>query len=112
MKVAIIGSREFDNFDITPYIPKETTEIISGGAVGVDTVAKEYALAHNIKYTEFLPEYNTHGRVAPLIRNLSIVRSADHVIAFWNGESNGTKFVIEHCQKYAIPLSIFMPKEK
>ena len=62
MKVAIIGSREFDNFDISPYIPKDTTEIISGGAVGVDTIAKTYALKHNIKYTEFLPEYDKIGR--------------------------------------------------
>ena len=34
---------------------KDTTEIVSGGAKGIDTIAKEYAMSNNIKYTEFLP---------------------------------------------------------
>ena len=32
MKVAIIGSRNLTNVNISKYIPKEVTEIISGGA--------------------------------------------------------------------------------
>ena len=44
MKAAIIGSRNITNIDLSRFIPKETTEIISGGAKGVDTIAKEYAL--------------------------------------------------------------------
>ena len=110
MKVAIIGSRDFGKFDLSPYIPDNTTEIISGGAIGVDSIARDYAFEHDIKYTEFLPEYDIHGKAAPLIRNISIIKSADCVIAFWNGKSHGTKFVIESCRKMSIPIEIFMPK--
>jgi len=46
--------------------------------------------------TEFLPEYHTYGRVAPLKRNLQIIDYSDVIIAFWNGKSSGTKYVIDN----------------
>ncbi len=106
MKIAVIGSRNLTNIDISPYIPKETTEIISGGAKGVDTTAREYALSHNIKLTEIFPDYKRYGKAAPLKRNIDIIEMADKVIAFWNGNSHGTKFVIENCRKRNVPIDI------
>jgi hypothetical protein len=44
-------------------------EIVSGGAIGIDRCAKEYAIRNNITLREFLPEYNKFGRSAPLKRN-------------------------------------------
>lgn len=111
MKVAIIGSRGFTNFDLTPYLPRDITEIVSGGAKGVDTVAKNYAAEHNIKYTEFLPEYNKYGKRAPLVRNIDIIKYSDLVLAFWDGTSRGTKFVIENCEKLGIAVKVFKPVE-
>lgn len=99
MKVAVIGSRGIENLNISEYILKETTEIVSGGARGVDTLAREYAQQHDLKLTEFLPEYNKFGRSAPLKRNIQIIEYADLVIAFWDGKSRGTKFVIDNCKK-------------
>lgn len=57
MKVAVIGSRGLKVEDLGKYLPADTTEIISGGAKGVDTCAREYALLHGIKLTEFKPNY-------------------------------------------------------
>lgn len=99
MKVAVIGSRGIVNVNIGEYIPKETTEIVSGGARGVDTFAREYALSHGLKLTEFLPDYDKFGRSAPLKRNIQIIEYADLVLAFWDGKSRGTKFVIDNCKK-------------
>lgn len=99
MKVAVIGSRGLAVRDLERYLPKDTTEIVSGGARGVDTSAREYALAHGLKLTEFLPEYDKYGRSAPLKRNIQIIEYADLVIAFWDGKSRGTKFVIDNCKK-------------
>lgn len=109
MKVAVIGSRGLFVNNLEKYLPECTTEIVSGGAKGVDTSAKEYALSHNIKLTEFLPEYNKYGRAAPLKRNITIIEYSDVVIAFWNGKSHGTKYVIENCKKRNIPVRIFTP---
>ena len=108
MKVAVIGSRNLTVENLGKYLPEETTEIVSGGAKGVDTYAREYALAKGIKLTEFLPEYNRYGRGAPLKRNLQIIDYADCVLAFWDGQSRGTKFVIEHCKAQGKPVRVFL----
>ena len=99
MKVAVIGSRGIINCDLSEYLPEGTTEIVSGGARGIDSCAREYAQKHNIKLTEFLPEYDKYGRGAPLRRNIQIIDYADMVLAFWDGTSRGTKFVIDNCKK-------------
>lgn len=99
MKIAIIGSRGINNINIGDYIPKDVTEIVSGGACGVDSMAKEYAFSNAIKYTEFLPEYEKYKKGAPLKRNLQIIDYADMIIALWDGMSKGTKFVIDNCEK-------------
>ena len=99
MKVAIIGSRNLIVKDLQNYLPDNVTEIVSGGAKGIDACAREYALANGIKLTEFLPEYDKYGKSAPLKRNLLIIEYADEVIAFWDGKSRGTKYVIDNCKK-------------
>ena len=99
MKIAVIGSRGLKVNDLGKYLPVGVTEIVSGGAKGIDTCAREYALANGLKLTEFLPEYEKYGRGAPLKRNLQIIDYADEVLAFWDRRSRGTKYVIEQCKK-------------
>ena len=110
LKVAVIGSRGLSVQDLGKYLPSETTEIVSGGAKGVDTSARDYAKAHGIKLTEFLPEYDKYGRSAPLKRNITIIEYADVVFAFWDGESRGTRFVIDKCGELGKPVKIFLSK--
>lgn len=107
MKVAIVGSRSLVITDLEKYLPADVTEIVSGGARGVDACAKTYAITHKLKYTEFLPEYKKYGRSAPLKRNISIIKYADIVLAFWNGNSKGTKYVIDQCHKLGIPIQVY-----
>ena len=108
MKVAIIGSRGLEVKDLQKYLPEGTSEIVSGGAKGLDTSAKEYAIQNGIPYTEFLPQYERYGRYAPLERNLKIISYADMVIAFWDGTSKGTKHVIEVCRKQGVRVEVFL----
>ena len=108
MKVAIIGSRKLNVENLQDYLPEGTDEIVSGGARGIDTCARNYALKNDLKLTEFRPEYNKYGRGAPLKRNETIVNYADMVLAFWDGESRGTKFVINYCEKVGKECKIFL----
>lgn len=108
MKVAVIGSRGLKVNCLEKYLPKGTTEIVSGGAVGIDTCAREYALKNGLKLTEFLPEYKKYGRSAPLKRNLLIIDYSDYVIAFWDGKSRGTKYVIDNCRRKSKKLRLFL----
>nr|DAE64904.1 MAG TPA: DNA recombination-mediator protein A [Caudoviricetes sp.] len=108
MKVAVIGSRGLSVTDLGRYLPENTTEIVSGGAKGVDTSAREYALAHGIKLTEFLPEYTRFGRSAPLKRNITIIEYSDIVLAFWDGKSRGTKFVIDNFHRLGVEVRVYI----
>lgn len=110
MRVAVVGSRNLSVSDLGAYLPGDTTEIVSGGARGIDTCAKEYALANGLKLTEFLPEYERYGRSAPLKRNLQIVNYADMVIAFWDGKSRGTKYVMDQCRQQNKTLTVYLSK--
>ncbi|MBE6681084.1 MAG: DUF2493 domain-containing protein [Ruminococcaceae bacterium] len=106
MKIAIIGSRNIFIDDLGSYLPNNVTEIVSGGAKGVDTLAREYAVKNNMVLTEFLPEYAKYGRAAPLRRNIQIIEYADEVLAFWNGKSKGTKHVIDSCKKLGKKVTV------
>lgn len=108
MRVAVIGSRQLWVNNLEKYLPNGVTEIVSGGAKGIDSCARAYALENEIKLTEFLPEYDKYGRSAPLKRNITIIENADLVLAFWDGISRGTKYVIDNCKSMGVPVKIFM----
>ena len=107
MKIAVIGSRNLNIKNIEDYI-SECDEIVTGGAIGIDSCAKEYAKRKGIKLTEFLPEYNLYGRTAPIVRNKKIVDYADKVIAIWDGNSKGTLSVIKYARKTKKACEIFI----
>ena len=106
MRVAVVGSRNLRVANLGDYLPEGTTEIVSGGARGIDTCAREYALAHGIPLREFLPEYDKYGRSAPLRRNVTIVENSDFVLALWDGRSRGTMHTIRECKRRGIPFRI------
>lgn len=97
-RVAIVGSRSLQMDNIGDYLPPNTTEIVSGGAKGIDQSAKQAAEEHRLLLTEFLPDYARYGRAAPLVRNRDIVRYADFVLIVWDGISSGTRSVIADCK--------------
>lgn len=107
MKVAVIGSRSITVYPLEEVLPTDTEEIISGGARGVDTLAREYAQAHGIPCTEIRPDYARYGKGAPLRRNLEIIEKADLVIALWDGKSTGTAHTIRKCREIGNPVVIF-----
>ena len=115
MKIAIVGSRNCFKEDyeiICKYIPKEASEIVSGGASGIDSLAKKYAIEHNLLYKEFLPKYDEveNKKIAPILRNREIVNYSDAVLAFWDGESRGTSDTINYSIKEQKPIQIYILK--
>ena len=108
MKTAVIGSRNLTVEHMETYLPLETDEIVSGGAKGIDQCAKRYAEQHKIKLTGFLPDYARYGRGAPLKRNDQIIDYADVVVAFWDGKSRGTKYVVDRCKKIEKKVIVYM----
>ena len=108
MKVAIVGSRSITADIPESCVPKETTEIISGAAKGIDTSARNFAREHHIFLTDILPEYDLYGKRAPLKRNDLIISLADKVLIFWDGESRGTGYVVKKCKELGKPYTLYI----
>lgn len=114
MKVAVVGSRRLWVENLGDYLPEGTEELISGGAQGIDACARSYAKQKGLAITEIFPCYARYSRAAPLRRNEEIVRRADMVLAFWDGESKGTAYTIRYAQKQGKPLTVhrLQPQEE
>lgn len=108
MKTAIIGSRNLTLANLEEYLPHNTTEIISGGAKGIDTCAEELANRLGIRLTVIRPDYRHYGKGAPLKRNDEIIAKADIILAVWDGKSRGTKYVIDKCKELDKPVIVKM----
>lgn len=114
MRVAIIGSRniEYDKMKerayalLCRYIPANATEIVSGGAVGIDTLAEIYAKQNGLPTKIFKPDYARYGKRAPLVRNDEIVDYAQYVLAVWDGSSHGTAYTVATCIQKGIPVKV------
>lgn len=114
MKVAIIGSRQTGAFQINTmlgHIPRNTTELVSGGAVGIDSLAEQAAQILQLPIKVFLPDYESNGHLAPLIRNSKIVKYSDLVLAFWDYQSKGTAHALNCCIENSTPFRIIAIKK-
>lgn len=113
MKLAIIGSRNFNDYGYVVsvwavyFVGKNVTEIISGGAKGADLLGKKLALEKNIPYIEFKPDWEKFGKSAGFIRNTDIIKNCDIVLAFWDGISKGTAHSLGLAKKYKKNSFIF-----
>lgn len=91
MKVAVVGSRNFSNYELLKDTLSQynITTIVSGGAIGADRLAERYARENNIDTKIYYPDWKL-GKGAGLMRNTQIIQDSDMVIAFWDGTSRGT----------------------
>ena len=124
MKVAIIGSRRYENKKkIKDFVFKlkqqygDKTIVVSGGCKhGADRYAKKYALELGLQYEEYPPFHEVHNLYCSLpesrydkpfsmrnffARNKIIAGTADFIVAFIpeGVEANGTKNVLEYAKK-------------
>lgn len=119
MKVCVIGSRSITNKELVYnklndfyYDPStHPLVILSGGAKGVDALAKQYAEEMEVTFIEFLPYHLLDNKVEFtskyfFIRNKQMIDNADLVLAFWDGESKGTQYGIKYAQKKNIPYAV------
>lgn len=115
MKVIIAGSREgfvlgdvLDAYEQSGFI---ATEIVSGGARGVDRLGELLAYQKSIQVKQFIPDWDGFGKKAGHVRNREMGDYADALIALWDGESKGTKGMIEYAEKKGLQVYVFL-KEK
>jgi len=97
MKVIIAGGREFNNYELLKsscdriLIRQSNIEIVSGKALGADKLGEDYAKEKGYKIKEFPADWIKYKKGAGPIRNKQMAEYADGLIAFWDGQSKGTK---------------------
>jgi len=111
MKVIIAGSREGfvarNVFEAIEESKFKITEVVSGGARGVDRDGEYYAKLNNIPIKQFIPDWDKDKKAAGHIRNRQMGDYADALIAVWDGKSLGTKGMIDYMIKLNKPLYVY-----
>ena len=110
--VIVAGSRNFNDYELlTAKLDKilskrDNVQIVSGGARGADSLGDRYAKEHNLPLKIFPANWDLYGRSAGYRRNEQMAEYADALVAFWDGESHGTKHMIETAQAMGLPLRV------
>lgn len=121
MKMIVAGSRNIDQYSIVYDAicrglvhlgihfgarDMQITELVSGGARGVDELGERWAAANGIPVKKFIPDWRL-GRGAGQIRNKEMAEYADILIAIWDGESRGTKGMIDYAKKAGLKVFVY-----
>ncbi len=69
-------------------------------------LGEKYAAENGFKIERYPAEWDKYGKMAGPIRNEKMAKSADYVICFWDGQSKGTKSMIEYARECGKPFKI------
>lgn len=111
-KVIVAGGREFNDYQLLKnkldqlLQNKNNVEIVCGKARGADTLGEAYAKEMGYSVKEFPAQWNEFGKRAGYIRNEEMAKYADACVAFWDGESKGTKHMIDLANKHKIEVRV------
>ena len=106
VKIVVAGSRGFENYNLL----KETldslikgrpeSEIVSGTAKGADLLGEKYAAERSLQIKRFPANWDKFGKRAGYLRNEEMAKYADACVCFWDGNSKGTKSMIDLAEKH------------
>jgi len=126
MKVIIAGSRSIVDLETVKKAieccPFPITEVVSGGAKGVDLLGEKYAEGEKIPVKVFKPlwkdieapgaivksnAYGKYNAKAGIDRNEQMGDYADGLIAVWDGYSKGTKHMMGYMKKLGKKVFVY-----
>lgn len=109
MKTIIAGSRNFNDYGLLEAICNDCgniSEIVSGTAKGADSLGERYGKEYKIPIKRFPADWNKFGKKAGYLRNKKMAEYADACIVFWDGESKGTKLMIDLAHRNSLFINI------
>lgn len=84
----------------------EETQIVSGTCKGADKLGERIAYFGGYDVKQFPADWKTHGKKAGYIRNKEMADYGTHLVAIWDGESKGTKLMIDLAKEKGLPVRI------
>jgi len=110
MRVIIAGGRDItDLSEVEKAIADsgfDITEVVCGGAIGVDALGAGWAMASGVPVAYFEANWKVNRKAAGPIRNREMAAYADALIAVWNGASRGTANMIEEATKRGLKVHV------
>ena len=120
LKLIIAGSRSItaanNGYDLLKHLIVKSgfwktygkkLEIVSGMAKGVDALGVQFAEANKLKLWKFPADWAQHGNAAGHIRNRAMGDFADGLLALWDGQSNGTKGMIDYARQKGLVVKAY-----
>lgn len=114
-RVIIAGTRSFNDYEqlrdscnslLSEKQRTHTVVIISGTARGADQMGERYAKERGFQLRRFPADWEQYGKSAGHIRNAKMADNADALIAFWDGESRGTKNMINNARRKGLAVRV------
>lgn len=115
MKTIIAGGREIISMGVLNaaiHASKfQISEVVCGGARGADALGKRWAEGQEVPVKMFPADWDTHGKSAGYKRNAEMAEYADALIALWDGESKGTRHMIELARKKGLLVHVQLQED-
>ena len=112
-RVIIAGSSGFNDYPLLASTMDTLLQnitvpivVICGMARGADLLGERYALDRGFQVQRFPADWDKYGKRAGYIRNEEMAKNADALVAFWDGESHGTKHMIELANRYGLKVRV------
>lgn len=115
MRICVCGSRSLTDYalvkrkldKVTSKLDLRALVILHGGATGADKLADRWVFERSVYSEVYHADWDRKGKQAGILRNIEMLKQCSWVIAFWDGKSSGTKFMIDEAPKYDLKLTVF-----
>ena len=110
-RICIAGSREFTDYSMLQKFMLQWGQenkakhgdkeiiIVSGAARGADRLGERFAHQYGLALERYPADWGRFGKSAGYHRNQAMADVSDLIIIFWDGESRGTKHMIDISQR-------------
>ena len=117
-KLIIAGSRSWNNYEAVKDAVRDFYKhykisgklrpptIVSGTAKGADQMGERLAKEYGLTLLLMPAQWDTYGRSAGYKRNEEMAKIAHGCIVFWDGQSKGSKHMIDLAEKYKLNIMI------
>ena len=123
-RIIIAGGRDFNDYETLKCAANDIiryqceinndieVEIVSGRARGADRLGERFADEFGYSLAKFPADWDKNGKQAGIIRNRQMAKYATEegycgvLIAFWDGESRGTRNMIETAGKFNMEVRV------